>query len=527
MTILDGQLFPESAYLNSGLTVPATTKTAAASTDFFIGVDTTDVQYKITKDNLLAGVGGGGGGGGGGSVSSEYFAEVAFLAHFTGGDGSTIITDVKGSTITRVGNSSISTTQSKFGQGSLFLDGSGDYLTFPRLPIFDICSGDDFKLEFFYYPIQLTGFRALIAQWRQSAGSAGFLLASNGSTLEFHFGAFSEASALLFGGTLITNTWQHIAIIRINSEFTLWLNGVEVARAYTLLSRLITSVNYSVGNYHNPSGVLGAIGATDVRGYYNELRITKPRPYTFDVPSQGFPDSVYVNSGFPVPMTTGSTVDYRFDDNTGQQLSDYSGNNLHGILGDTSGAESTDPLWISWASAGLDFIPNDFVTMPTRNWFPGNFYVECAIFIRSYRNWSRIFDFSSTVNPTNNNVYLSCTEGTNGRPELKVGNASTSTKLISSLQIPIYTWVHVSVGYNSGEASIFINNSLVARSACVAPPNTPLNRCWLGRSNYTADDFLDGVIASFSAYNRFLTNAERTNNYLSTKARLESRSIII
>lgn len=247
----------------------------------FIPIQQVDgITRRINRANLLSGL-----------LNTEYFNYLCFLAHFTGADNSTTITDSKGATITRHGNSKISTTQSKFGSGALFLDGAGDYLSFPYSSFTDICSGDDFRLELFFYPLSLTNTRSIIGQWKQVTGSGGFLLQTIGTSLSFSFGAFSETSALLTGGTLTVNTWHHIAVTKIGSKFTLWLNGIAVASAATFNSRVLTSVSYSIGNYYNNSGILGASGNVDLHGYLNELRIIKPKPYLLAVPTQAFSDS--------------------------------------------------------------------------------------------------------------------------------------------------------------------------------------------------------------------------------------------
>ncbi|MEH2128900.1 LamG domain-containing protein [Nostoc sp.] len=263
-----------------GLTIPTNILSVADNADKLLMVDSNSELFAITKENFLNGI----------STTKEYFDNLVFLAHFNGDDNSTTITDVKGATITRYGDSKISTAESKFGNGSLLLDGAGDYLSFPYSDAIDINS-DDFKIECWYYPLAITGFRTIFAQWQQITAKGGFLLAANGSSLLFDFGAFAENADLLTGGTLTINTWHHIAVTRIGSRFTLWLNGVAVKTALTSATKSLTTVNFSIGNFYNSSGVLGAAGATDTFAYINELRIAKPTPFALTVPDSAFLDS--------------------------------------------------------------------------------------------------------------------------------------------------------------------------------------------------------------------------------------------
>ena len=62
-----------------------------------------------------------------------YYHATALLLPFTGANNSTTFTDASPNpkTITPYGNTKISTAQSKWGSGSGYFDGSGDYLTTP------------------------------------------------------------------------------------------------------------------------------------------------------------------------------------------------------------------------------------------------------------------------------------------------------------------------------------------------------------------------------------------------------------
>lgn len=59
-------------------------------------------------------------------------------------------------------------------------------------------------------------------------------------------------------------------------------------------------------------------------------------------------------------VASGLIAEYRFDDGAGQVLTDYGGNALHGQLGATTGAEATDPTWVT---EGLSFDGGDYVKL--------------------------------------------------------------------------------------------------------------------------------------------------------------------
>lgn len=77
-------------------------------------------------------------------------------------------------------------------------------------------------------------------------------------------------------------------------------------------------------------------------------------------------------------VTSGLLAEWRFDNGSGQVLTDYSGNGRHGQLGTTSGADATDP---DWTSEGLSFVSAnaDRVIVPAFNSPTTGFHLDLAI----------------------------------------------------------------------------------------------------------------------------------------------------
>jgi hypothetical protein len=81
-----------------------------------------------------------------------YRSNVVLHLPMTGANNSTTFTDVQPTpkTITRNGDTKISTAQSKWGQGSGYFDGTGDYLTLANHADFALGAGN-FTIEFWIY----------------------------------------------------------------------------------------------------------------------------------------------------------------------------------------------------------------------------------------------------------------------------------------------------------------------------------------------------------------------------------------
>lgn len=154
------------------------------------------------------------------------------LLHFDGANGSTVITDERGHTVTAVGNAQISTAQSKFGGSSGLVDGTGDYFNIADAA--DLSIGTSlFTLETWIYGINVSGRRYYID--KRSADYRGWCLMSQISSAEILFCAHYSSGwdvLLSSGQTLSTGVWQHLAVSRISpTAFEMHVDGTRVATA--------------------------------------------------------------------------------------------------------------------------------------------------------------------------------------------------------------------------------------------------------------------------------------------------------
>jgi len=174
-----------------------------------------------------------------------------------------------------VGNTQISTTQSKFGGSSMYFDGSGDYLLGPWNPPTDLGAGD-FTIEFWMYPTAVgqssvsylfnlatnASFGPILIA--QSAGGYGIVLYSSSTGSSWNLASGSSF------GTATANDWNHVALTRYGADVRLFLNGV-----------LGTTLNWSTtalltGSTYRPNiGSGGGVANTFYTGYMQDLRVTK------------------------------------------------------------------------------------------------------------------------------------------------------------------------------------------------------------------------------------------------------------
>jgi hypothetical protein len=181
------------------------------------------------------------------------------------------------------GNAQISTTQSKWGGGSISFDGTGDYLKAPDDVNWDLGSSN-FTIEAWVYPTASPLQPILIGQWTSSY--AWLLTLSNDSNRYLrgilYNGSFNDYVST---SPLQLNNWNHCAMVRESNTVSLYLNG---SRVYT------TTFTGSVSTSTSAVTVgANASGADPFTGYMDDVRITKGLARytgsTYTTPTAPFP----------------------------------------------------------------------------------------------------------------------------------------------------------------------------------------------------------------------------------------------
>jgi hypothetical protein len=223
------------------------------------------------------------------------FANVSLLLHGDGANGSTTIIDSSPSpkTVTAVGNAQISTLESRFGGASLLFDGSGDAFTAPNTEQVFTFNSNTYTIEGWIYPSNLSGFKVIASVSDSALSFFGVIyLGRNGSSLAWgtrHSTGSAFPSVDRTGGTLLANTWQHVALSVDNGSARAFISGTQAGTAATFTAPAFTPIGAGVGN--NPNLLSPA---ESFNGYIDDLRITKGvARYTtnFTPPTAPFPDA--------------------------------------------------------------------------------------------------------------------------------------------------------------------------------------------------------------------------------------------
>ena len=170
--------------------------------------------------------------------------------------------------MTLVADSKISTAQKKIGTSSLYVDGSGDYVTFPYTPF----GTGDFTVECW---VRCLGGQYDKGVWDNHTASG----SSDGLTLtritEQQFRLFGTGELIRSGNFTITNTWVHVATVRSSGTLNLFVNGVSQGTT-SFTTNLNSAADFVIGGgRYSGDPTTGAINA-----YVDEFRISHMARYS-------------------------------------------------------------------------------------------------------------------------------------------------------------------------------------------------------------------------------------------------------
>lgn len=202
-----------------------------------------------------------------------------FLCNFT---NAAIFDNTGKNDLETVGNAQISTSVVKYGTGSMYFDGTGDWLLIKDNA--DLKMGTvNFTIEFWVYLASgdIGSNRGLVAK---GGASTGWLISLN--TTEKVVFTYT-ASTITSTGSITTNAWNHIAVVRGgtgSNQTKIYINGSNdgtgtVSTDFTQTESMYVGADRSAAN--------------PMKGYIDDLRITKGvARYTanFTVPTRAFPD---------------------------------------------------------------------------------------------------------------------------------------------------------------------------------------------------------------------------------------------
>lgn len=204
--------------------------------------------------------------------------------HCDGTNGSTTFTDVKGKTVTAVGNAKISTAQYPALTGktsSGYVDGTGDYLTIPYSTDWDFGTGD-FGIRIRARFTGVTTAQALVSNYLNT--TTGFSVVFDGVNSKLQF--LNGTTVLLdVAWSPSADTWYVIEVSRSGTSLRGFADGTQVGSTATNSTSITGSTSTLFIGARDASNQL-------LTGYFSEVEIYKGAPLN---------TANYTPSGDPFP----------------------------------------------------------------------------------------------------------------------------------------------------------------------------------------------------------------------------------
>lgn len=160
----------------------------------------------------------------------------------------------------------------KFGYSAFFAGSNSDFLSVPNSSVFNFTG--DFTIDFWANLTSVATPPCFIATANGSTGSAGFIFQYLSGGIQFLANYSAGAWGLnISGGSISTNIWTHLAVVRHGSAVNLYINGTSIASGVygstiTIPGQLIigNDASQSAGDF--------------MTGYLDEIRVSNTARWT-------------------------------------------------------------------------------------------------------------------------------------------------------------------------------------------------------------------------------------------------------
>lgn len=214
----------------------------------------------------------------GGSIGDPYWSNVVLYLPLTGTNGQTTFTDVSqyGHTVTRNGDTVISTAQAPALTGvnsSLYLDGSGDYLSIANNTAFQLGTGD-FTVRFFWRGSAVGSYTMIVGTLLSNFNQANtWRIGNRFNSLNSTYFARTTGSGVqepVYSTNINDGNWHYVLVRRISGTISYFVDGNQLtpsSGSESIPEDLTTNNELRIG--------YNQLDSAYVQGYLSHLQIYK------------------------------------------------------------------------------------------------------------------------------------------------------------------------------------------------------------------------------------------------------------
>lgn len=381
--------------------------------------------------------------------------------------------------------------------GSMYFNGTSDYLTTPSNGAFNFGTGD-FTIEQWVYPTSFADNRMFSSLAVGTSSTRSWYLYSAITTGIPNFTWYTDGTTVisLVSSTALTlNTWNHLSVTRNSGTTRMFLNGVQVATASTQNGAM----------YYNTSAVFTIGREAGFNGSYFVGYISNPRVvngtalYTSNFTSPTAPPTVVANTSLLLLGTNGGVIDQS------------SRNDLI-----TVGSATVRNSTFKYGSGSISFNgSSDYLKSPQSLLHDLNgldFTIEFWVYFNSVSaGQSLVSKYGNSAETAGGQGYLVDWVQSTSNLRLVLGSSAGVTDNIYtwSWSPSINTWYHVAVTRSGTSGKAFINGSQIGTtSTLVTNDIVSSNGLQIGKTHSVAV-YLNGYVDDLritKGYARYTAN---------------------
>ena len=384
--------------------------------------------------------------------------------------------------------------------GSMYFDGTGDYVTVSTLTPATALASGNWTIECWFYASATKTFAQIIGNRSSATGNTGYvpiIVSYESATIKFYSSNNGSSWNILNAttiGTVTLQTWNHVAVVRNGNNLDGYLNGIKVS-----LSTALSGVSYTATNLFYASGVTDPF-----QGYISDVRlISGTALYT----------SSFALSNSPLTAIKNTTL---LLNGTSAGIYDSSEMNNFETVGDAK--LSTSVVKYGNTSMYFDGTGDYMLTKLDSSYdmWRGDLTVEGWFYFNSVANVPHLFNIgeSSSARCTlyvSSSVLRFYTQVSTGADRI-----TSSTTLVAG------QWYHVALTKSGTTFTLWLNGiSQGTSTTTVYPYGLPESVC-IGFQNFggAAGDYLNGYVSDFritKGYARYTSNFSVPTTSFSTK----------
>ena len=314
--------------------------------------------------------------------------------------------------------------------GSVYFDGSGDYITAPAASI--ARGTDDYTIETWVYYTSLPA-TAQVWDTRTAAQPIDdFLTVQTDGSLRWRNNGIHTTPA----GTVPLNTWTHLAQCRSSGTVKTYVNGIEKA-SHTNTADLSHGANIAIGGSPVDNSQWSNANFADFRV------VLGTAVYTSNFTPPTAPLTAITNTSLLVQGTNAGIID------KSQSVKTLT------LSGDTKSSTTQT----KYLTSSMYFDGNDYILMPDIELGSSDYTVECWAWISAQGGTAGIFSKGSPGGLSNITWSLEFSSS-NNYVALYIYAANSGAYVITgSTNIIISSWNHIAVTRSGNETKLFVNGT--------------------------------------------------------------------